>query len=121
MSKQAQALLLLAAARDLGGLHGWPPAGYLIEAAVDLSRGQGGMSDRECARLRTWARRWQALPPELRAFYASHCTRREVVPALWAILDLRSPPQGYRYALIAQLWEEDRGFWPAVDLTPRII
>jgi hypothetical protein len=116
---QALALLLLAQVRQVADLCEWPPLGAIVEDVVLFAQGRGDLSGRDARRLGTWVRRWAAIDPKLRAFYGRHSHRQEVGRALWAILDLRDPPEGPAYGRLSSLWEEDHGYRPSVDLVPR--
>lgn len=124
MSGGAARLLLLARVADLAGLAAWPPVGVLLDDASALALGHdagaASLSERDLGRLRTWARRWQLVPPDVRAFYERNATSPVVGVALWAILDKRARPTGWRYGRLVQLWETQRGYRPQIELCPDI-
>lgn len=108
-------LLELAPLRDFA----WQPLAERVERLVTALRGGEGVTREVVDQLRTWAHRWAALRPELRAFYMEHADHPAATAALWRILDggdrLRGPLRGQ----LDRLWIADHGAEPAFEIIPR--
>lgn len=116
---QAVACIMLGQVVQLAGLKDWPPVGTLCADVIDLARGQGSISGRDAQRLNTWVRRWSQVHPDVRAFYERNADHAAVGPALWAILDLRRRPSGKATGWLYQLWAEQHGIRPSINLVPQ--
>ena len=122
--RTAEIARVVAACRALSGLDGWPFVGERIEAARSALAGADGISDAEIDRLCDIAERWSSLDPRLRVFYGvlgpSRFSPDPTLDLAARRILLRDPAplQGWRYAVLRDLWASTFGVEPAIELVP---
>lgn len=119
MSALVHAVLL--EVKPLAVLSSWEPVGARLEALTSAVRGTGTIEERDLTFLRSWARRWARLAPEVRDFYARHVQANDLETArvvLWRILEGRRA-DGWQIRRLESAWEQDHRAQPiGIDLAP---
>jgi len=104
----------------LQALSAWEPAGSLLETLFDATRGHGGLTVSDVARLRTWSANYSALAPTLAEFLARHHETPEGSAALWWVLGTSAVrPSSIVERGLRDLWTEETGAPPSIELLPR--
>lgn len=109
--------LQIAALTDLAG---WEPVGALAQAVKDSASGDGGLTEGDTMRIRTWSRRWPLLHPDLQVFYARHAPVDETASYVLFCLLTGTEPYGTAIGRCYALWREDHGSDPPFPICPRI-
>ena len=104
----------------LYGLEGFPPVGGLVETAKLAIAGEAGLTERELSQLELWAATWSMLDHRLRFLYAKNITHTSVVAALTLLFSpgIKGRPHGYTYRMLAELWEDEYGYSPPIEMVP---
>lgn len=124
MGTVALTMLAMEVGPTVRALAHWEPVGVFAEQLVGTVAGTDGLRRQDIDRIRSWHRRWQALRPDLRAFYAEHCQVNTAVSAvLWFVLEGRPDRALARPGLAAavhQLYRAEHGHQPPWSLLPRV-
>lgn len=107
---------LAAEVAALADLAEWEPCGALLDEIPLVARGEGSLSRREVARLRTWVANWRALSEDVRRFYRETHDEDDVQSALWFVLGTRGvrPPSWP----VRRVFLDRYGYEPPLDLLP---
>ena len=102
-------------------LHAWEPVAIRADQVLGTAAGADALTGWRVQQLRAWARRWQAMHPDLRAWYAMHAPHGAAGSGLWLVLEGK-PHQASRQ-LVGALHNEYRGgtgHAPPWSLLPRL-
>mgnify|MGYP005814621477 CR=1 FL=1 len=100
----------------------WPQVGALAETLLGAARGHDCLSNVDADRLRTWSRRWKAMPVKLREFYVAEAPDHTVASvALWHVLQgTTHTMSGASRGRLSELYRDTVSEPPPWTLTPRI-
>ena len=104
----------------LYGLEGFAPVGGLVETAKLAITGEAGLTEKELYQLELWSATWCMLDDRLRFLYAKNITNTSVVAALTLMFTpgIKRRPHGFTYRMLAELWEEEYGYSPPIEMVP---
>ena len=112
----AAIVMVLTHARILTPVHGWHPAGGLIEDALTAARGHSTLTAEDCRRLQSWATTWEKVPSDLAKFYEANAHEACMGAVLWHVFEGYARPTGARYGQLVKLWVEQHGHNPPFSL-----
>lgn len=113
-------LRLAVAVHTLIPFAGWEPMVEVIGGIEDCFSSGAGLTEKEYRKALKWAERINALDDRLVRFYAEHApSDKTASTALWRILEGGSALEGWQYRKLRQLWEDQFGLPPAIELCPK--
>jgi hypothetical protein len=117
----AAAIALAAELSALSDLKEWPELERRVERVLEALGGGQGVDAREVRELRDAAARWRRLRPDVRRFYVDNHGDETVSIVLWHLLFRPIPDilTGPRIGRLRQLWADQFGSEPRVEIYPR--
>lgn len=92
----------------------------VIGGIEDCFSSGAGLTEKEYRKALKWTERINALDDRLVKFYAEHApSDKTASTALWRILEGGSALEGWQYRKLRQLWEDQFGLPPAIELCPK--
>lgn len=122
VSSLALVMLAMEIAPLVRDLREWEPVGVLAEQLLGAVSDTDGLTQQDINRARNWHRRWQAMHPELRAWYATVAPQGgPPSTALWHILQGNPHhASGKLKGATHQAYREQYGHSPPWSLFPRL-
>ena len=113
-------LRLAVAVHTLIPLAGWEPMVEVIGGIEDCFSSGAGLTKKEYRKALKWTERINGLDNRLVKFYSEHApSDKTASTALWRILEGGSALEGWQYRKLRQLWEDQFGLPPAIELCPK--